>query len=408
MSKRLLTVNVYFAPNSFGGATVVAEELAERLATGHGWQLSAFTSMRAPGLPEFSVRRYRARSTDVIAVNLPGFLTYRDQYQSARVKARFAEALDAYAPDVVHIHCVQTLGADLIDAITERGIPFAVTLHDCWWLCDRQFMIDSRGHYCFQEKISPERCRFCVDDDRASRQRNAFLLEQLTKADALLFPSAFQRDLYVHNGLPADRCLVNKNGVRPPASSYRRRSARGKPVFGFIGGPGHIKGGNHIVRALQLLGRSDVHVRVVDAAQNVGTTWQNDGYWEVPATIEHVPAYNQDTIDDFFGSIDVLLFPSQWKESFGLTVREALLRDVWVIATDGGGAAEDLRDGINATLIPLDGRHEPLAEAIAACMDRDDWSQYVAPDKSAVTTFDAQAAELSALLQELRQAATSP
>jgi len=57
-----------------------------------------------------------------------------------------------------------------------------------------------------------------------------------------------------------------------------------------------------------------------------------------------VPAYTQDGMDDFFAGIDVLLFPSQWKKSFGLTVRVALARDVWVIATEGGGPAEAIMD----------------------------------------------------------------
>ena len=384
---RLLVVNVYFSPNSFGGATVVAEEMAQHLASEHGWSVGGFTSMRAPGLPDFSIRRYRARGADVVAVNLPPGFTYLEEYCSPRVKARFAEVVDAFAPDVVHIHCVQTLGADLLDVVVERGLPLAVTLHDCWWLCERQFMIDRHGQYCFQRKISPDRCRYCVDDHAASRLRAHFLSEQLRKADLLLYPSAFHRDLHVANGLPADRSVVNKNGVRPPGPGYRRRSTGGKPVFGFIGGPGAIKGGDVLVRALRLLGRDDVHLRVVDAAQNIGTSWQSDSYWDVPAQVEHVPAYTQETIDEFFCSIDVLLFPSQWKESFGLTVREALLRDVWVIATDAGGAAEDLRDGENATLIPLDGQHAPLARAIAACMEREDWPMYVAPGKSEITTI---------------------
>jgi glycosyltransferase involved in cell wall biosynthesis len=401
VSKRLLVVNVYFAPTSFGGATIVAEEMAQHLAEQHGWTVSGFTSMRAAGLPDFSIRRYRARSTDVVAINLPGGFTYQEQYLSPRVKTRFCEVLDAFEPDTVHVHCVQTLGADLLDAIVERGIPFAVTLHDCWWLCDRQFMIDSHGRYCFQEKISKDRCRFCVDDYIASEIRADYLIEQLNKADLLLFPSSFQRSLYVANGLPAERCVVNKNGVRPPRPGYRRRSAGGPPVFGFIGGPGAIKGGDIIVRALQLLGRPDVHLKVVDAAQNVGSTWQSADYWKVPCKVEHVPAYTQDTIDDFFGTIDVLLFPSQWKESFGLTVREALLRDVWVIATDAGGVSEALRDGKNATVLPLDGQHRPLAAAIGACMERSDWSGYRNPDKGGVTTLDQQAHELSGLLSQL-------
>lgn len=398
MRKRVLIVNVYFAPNSFGGATVIAEEMAQRLADQHGWSVSGFASMRVPGLPDFVIRRYRARSTDVVAINVPAFVPYTEQYCSPRVRARFAEVLEAFGPDVVHLHSVQTLGADLLDATAERGIPAVVTLHDSWWLCDRQFMIDSRGHYCFQQRISLDRCRYCVNDIRESTTRFEYLLKQLHKADLLLFPSSFQRQLYVSNGLPEERCIVNKNGVRPPTGAYRRRQAGGNPVFGFIGGPGALKGGDLIVSALRELGRPSARLRVVDAAQNVGATWQNSDYWDVPGMVEHVPAYRQDTIDEFFSSIDVLLFPSQVKESFGLTVREALLRDVWVVATDAGGVAEDMRDGENATLIPMNGDSRPLVQAMAALMERNDWPNYRNPHKATITTLDEQAAELSTLL----------
>jgi len=65
----------------------------------------------------------------------------------------------------------------------------------------------------------------------------------------------------------------------------------------------------------------------------------------------------------------VLLFPSQWKESFGLTVREALARDVWVIATDGGGPGEAITEGVNGNLIPLDGTHEKLQASVESLLD---------------------------------------
>lgn len=401
MAKRLLTVNVYFAPNSFGGATIVAEEMTQRLAEQHGWHTSAFTSMRSPSVPDFAIRRYRARSTDVVSINLPGGFTYLEQYHSPRVRARFEHVLDAFQPDAVHVHCVQMLGADLLDSIAARNIPFALTLHDCWWLCDRQFMIDGQGKYCFQQKISPSRCRFCVDDHEASQVRQSYLTEQLNKASRLLYPSRFQRDLYLMNGAPEDRSYVNKNGVRPAAAGYRRRKSGGDTVFGFIGGPGAIKGADHIVTALRELERTDYQLKVVDAAQNVGATWRNEHYWQIPGKLEFVPAYNQQSIDEFFGSIDVLLFPSQWKESFGLTVREALLRDVWVLSTQAGGVMEDLRHGENATVIPLDGQVSPLKEAIEYCIERDDWAQYRNPHKNEITTLDDQARELTMLLHDM-------
>lgn len=99
-------------------------------------------------------------------------------------------------------------------------------------------------------------------------------------------------------------------------------------------------------------------------------------------------------MDEFFGGLDVLLFPSQWKESFGLTVREAFARDVWVIATDAGGVVEDCVHGTNATVIPMDGSSHGLETAIRECLARTDWASYRNPLRDEIGTVDEQADEL--------------
>jgi len=121
---------------------------------------------------------------------------------------------------------------------------------------------------------------------------------------------------------------------------------------------------------MEALDRGDWQLVLVDNTLNLGFSSVSIADWQVRGVISIVPAYAQDDMDAFFAGIDVLVFPSQWKESFGLTVREALARDVWVIATDGGGPAEAIDDGVNGTLIPLDGRHEGLQQAIEAVLDR--------------------------------------
>jgi hypothetical protein len=68
----------------------------------------------------------------------------------------------------------------------------------------------------------------------------------------------------------------------------------------------------------------------------------------------------------------VLLFPSSWPESYGLTVREALARDVWVIASAPGGQAEDIVAGVNGTLIRLTAGVDTLVAAVTELLDRPD------------------------------------
>jgi glycosyltransferase involved in cell wall biosynthesis len=402
MRKHLLSLNVFYAPQSFGGATVVAEAVNESLVREHGWQVTVLTTHVDPVIPPYSLRRYRARSVDVISINLPMEKRYVDEYSNPDVDRIIASLLPRLAPDAVHAHSVQRLGCGYFGAIREAGIPLLVTAHDCWWLCDRQFMVDLNGHYCHQHEISVERCRYCVDRPDQFEDKLDFLRRQLGMASLVLAPSEFQAELYRANGV--QRCVVNGNGILPPQPVEKPRT--GPLVFGFLGGPGPLKGAAVITEAFGLLpDYTDYRLCIVDAAQNVGVSWQDASAWQIPGEGYFHPAYDQDGIDDFYAGIDVLLFPSQWKESFGLTVREALARDVWVIACSEGGVGEAVIDGENGELIPLTANPEFLRAAIERCLQSPARiREHRNPHKSAVRLFPQQAAELNGLLCDLMEA----
>ncbi|MGK0442156.1 MAG: glycosyltransferase involved in cell wall biosynthesis [Pseudohongiellaceae bacterium] len=402
MSKKVLSINVFFSPQSFGGGTIIAEQMAFNLQAEQGWDVAAACTMRAELLPYYALRRYKSKAIDVFAINVPGGVSYQESYRNGYISSLIGDVLDSLCPDVVHIHSIQTLGCEFFDVFVDKKIPFAVTLHDCWWLCERQFMIDGNGQHCFQKQIDQNRCRYCVGDYSESIVRSRYLKAQLEKADMLLFPSEYHRNLYLENGIDAKKAVLNKNGIKLPAVSFSKKPRQEKDIiFGFVGGPGPGKGADLILKAFNEISRTDYKLQIVDAARHVGTTWRNGSYWQVPGNLEVVAPYTQETIDDFFAGIDVLLFPSQVKESFGLTVREALARDVWVISTDAGGVVEDLRHSENSTLIPLDGDYRKLKLAIEGCLEMDDWGSYVNPYKLEIRGYSEQAAELSVLLENI-------
>ena len=73
-------------------------------------------------------------------------------------------------------------------------------------------------------------------------------------------------------------------------------------------------------------------------------------------------------MDAFYAGIDVLLFMSQWKETFGLTIREALARGISVIQTDSGGTTEHAAAD-PALLIPIGSGPEVLRARLVAALD---------------------------------------
>ncbi len=400
MSRRLLVSNVYYAPQSFGGATIVAEELNARLSRFHGWDILVVSSHHDPAFPYYSMIRMAHKGVDVISVNIPQELSPREQYHNTAFDLVMEDIIEAFQPDIAHIHSTQMLGCGYFSLLDKKNIPFMVSLHDCWWLCDRQFMINGNGHYCWQKRIDSNICNYCVNSVDDYQIKVPFARQQLALAEKLLAPSDFQRDLYLHNDFSPEACIINKNGINFPRPEYKKQARKhADVVFGFVGGPGAIKGAPLLLEAFRSMpDKTNYQLAIVDAAKNAGTSWKNTLAWEVPGQSEFVPPYDQASMDEFYGSIDVLLFPSQWKESFGLTVREALARDVWVICTDSGGVVEDVVDGENGTIIPMSGQVDELARAITDCLKRTDWAQYKNPHSNILRSFDQQAAELNDVL----------
>ena len=403
---RVLAVNVFFWPQTFGGATIVAEELARRLNRRADTEVFVFSSQAQLTDPPHTLLRYpdpAGGDMPIIGVRLPH--NGHDAvlaFDNPEMQKRFNDVLSAVQPDVVHFHCVQGISASILQACDDRGVPFVVTVHDAWWLCQRQFMVRD-GKYCGQTRIDLRVCEACIPEAIHLRQRFTILQQRLSGAARLLFPSEFHRQLHLANGAVAARALLNRNGVRVPE---RPRSPRAPGVlrFGYVGGYDRVKGIHLIQRAFETLERSDYELRLVDNTLNLGFRSMHVEGWKLSGKVTIVPAYRQETMDAFFEGIDVLLFPSQWKESFGLTVREALLRDVWVIATDGGGTVEDIVDGVNGTIIPLDDNHENLRDAVLALLDRPDrLAGYRNLYKDRIVTYDAQAEELHGILRDVQR-----
>jgi glycosyltransferase involved in cell wall biosynthesis len=396
---RVLFANVFFSPRSYGGATLVVEEMARRFAAVAGTEVHVVTTL-APDAGHASLARRQADGVQVweIPVQAGDVVGEFDNPESA---ALFGQVLDSARPDVVHLHSVQRLSASIAGACRARGIPYVITLHDAWFLCARQFMVREDGKYCFQKRIDVHVCEACLPGAKHLALRLELLRGAMDGAALLLCPSEAHRGLFLAQGMAPDRVAVASNGVRLPAGRVRRPDA-GPLRFAYVGGFEPVKGYDVLRRAVAGLQRDDWCLALVDNTLNLGFSSVDVADWQARGRLEVVPAFMQDGLDAFFAGVDVLLFPSQWKESFGLTVREALARDVWVVATAGGGAAEAIEDGVNGTIIPLDSRHEGLQAAMEWLLENPGRVRgFVNPLKSQIIDYDTQAVALREVLEDV-------
>ena len=186
---------------------------------------------------------------------------------------------------------------------------------------------------------------------------------------------------------------LNKNGtVKPKGIVPKKRNSM--LTFVFVGGGDAThKGYYAIKRVFEDLPRNDYRLVLVDIHKKLGLSKIKSKDWNIRGDLLIAEPYNYETIDAFFTGIDILLCPTIVPESFGMAVREATARGVWVIAMNAGGMTEDLVPGKNGSVTPM-GDFESFEKAVHDSFNLD-LSTFAQADASNIHSFPAQAAELT-------------
>lgn len=359
---RIVVFNVFYSPRSFGGATIVTEQINKLLQKHKGYEVYVVTTLPVDdALRAYEPVRYEVEGVTVFGVPVPN--EDMELYNNKSIVKPVTKILEVVKPDLAHAHCLQGLGIGALQSCIDKNINYIVTVHDAWWLCYKQFMIDSKGEFCGQDKIDLSKCKNCTDNKKTPSLRDAELRHYLKNACEVLAPSSYTAELHDLNNMHPKPLTVDRNGILMPKASIVKKFD-GSITFGYVGGNTPIKGSDLVLKAFSNVNNSKAFLRIVDNMINLGHKSYPDHVVSSINNCTIVPGYNQNNIDDFFESIDVLLFPSRCKESFGLTVREAIARNVWVITTDSGGVTECIIEGENGNVIPFSSDSKKLENAI--------------------------------------------
>lgn len=334
---KILQVTAHYPPDFVSGGALVPHRFATEL-TRRGHELSVFAGRL--GAEPGEVIDERQGEVAVRWVGNSNALAWFDtkNVDNRAMYAPFEEFLERQRPDVVHFHSIQTIGAGALKIAHDHGCAVVVTMHDFWWTCARQFLVDRSGEPCIPV-VSAGDCQ-CAAGRTHLEERNAWLAQQLRFADLVLFPSRSARDLMVANGVPIERTGVNENGVEAVAGEAREPFAR--PVrFMYTGGDAAMKG-------YEVLREACAGARVPEGTVLDLYNTPADGF---PEWATSRPAYGREDLPRVFAEHDVLILPSVMRESHSIVTREALKAGMAVIATDSFGPEEAIADEENGRLV---------------------------------------------------------
>lgn len=413
--KILMVVHQYL-PRHAAGTEIYAHRLATELSERNRVHL-LFTEARY-GVHQYHVRRGRYEGLPFTEIcHQHDIRSFRRTWDDPRMRRLFEAVLDRERPDVVHFQHLMYFSLDCVQAARSRGIPVVLTLHEYMLLCPRGGqMRRADGELC--TKPVPDRCADCIghyslgdpeeEDQRVARRsrllrfvprpvrrllrgiagpapvppeapgpaghasRSRAVAERLEhvraalgEADLLISPSRFLRERFLESGMvQEDRIIVSDNGLDPalfcgvpPRPSTTLRA-------GYIGTIAEYKGTHVLLRAMEHLGGlQDLECHIhgsLDTFPDYARQLQRG--CRDPRVRFH-GRYDNRRVGEVLAGLDVLVVPSLWYENSPLTIHEAFMAGVPVVASRLGGMAEYVEEGVNGLLF-RPGDAEDLARTL--------------------------------------------
>ncbi|MGB1775417.1 MAG: glycosyltransferase [Synechococcus sp.] len=404
--EKILVINVFFAPQSIGGATRVAQDYVDDLLNDPSidyditvlctdydhWQsdppsiagsldsteqieedlAAQGQSFTASGSTAKQIAQLRgqliAQQTDykdAIGLDVSYWKGVRvvrlclppkpwPKHEDPLIEEFCEEFFAQERFDRVQCHCCQLLTASPLVVARRLGIPYEIVLHDAWWMSVEQFLVAPSGRVLDPADPLAHFDHPPTDQERTEAlARRDSLYELLSAAEHRWAVSqAFQR-LCANAGVADVEVRENRFVSMANDRSQKRMPLPVARQSGHcrvchIGGMSLHKGYQLFRRAVHELPRdlplmfTVVDHRLGSSRDHYQSTW--NGY-----QVSFVAPIPMDLMAQFYAQQDVLIAPSIWPESFGLVTREALSAGLWVIASDAGALAEPIK----ASLTPV-------------------------------------------------------
>lgn len=446
----LLAVHA-FPPRSTAGVEVYTLRLARALVT-LGHEARVLAAVHDLAAEPYTLRRRRHEGVEVdeiVSVHPRG--TLEATYEDPEIDRAVAPMLEEFRPDCLHIQHLLNLSAGIIPQARRLGAAVVWTLHDHWLSCPRDGL-RMRADLALCAVMDHGVCAVCLRDSpylvptlqrglsgaarraglgghlhrlhdlaprtteaglRLMRRLNSRSGEGLAEAmdaragrlrarledvDLLLAPTGFVKQRALEFGAPAARIRVLALGaVHGPA---RPRPAGTRRRVGFIGTLAPHKGVHVLIEAFRGLPRLDATLDLF------GSPTAHPSYMrslrraaDGDPRVRLRGAFPEGEQERVLSELDLLVLPSVWWETTGLTVLEALAAGVPVIASRIGGLAEVVGEGAGLLVPPGDSR--ALGDALRDVIEGRRLSGELPP--LPLKTVAEGARELAALYASLRE-----
>jgi glycosyltransferase involved in cell wall biosynthesis len=303
----------------------------------------------------------------------------RWEYDNPWVGEHMYQYLKKESPQIFHLISGYLLTGSALQAAMRLGIPTVVTLTDFWFLCPRITMLRSNGKLSTLP-LDAATCARCVGEEQRrfsvlskysppalaefywrgqkeridkAQARIDFLHDTLLRVDAIISPSRFLQTMFVEADFARDQIVFSRQGHDFPGLDPDLLEKIPSELLrvGYLGQITSIKGVHVLFEAVKLLEGIPLNVKAYgDPTPYPDYTKQLQEMASQDSRLSLEGKYHRSELSQIFSELDVIVVPSEWYENSPNVILEAFAHQTPVIASNLGGMAELVQDGVNGLL----------------------------------------------------------
>lgn len=279
-----------------------------------------------------------------------------------------------YKPDVVHVHnTFPVLSPSVFYAVHEESQATVFTLHNYRVYCASGGFLRNGAicRECYERaSVWPALTRRCYRGSivgtlaaAASIWLHRRLHTYTRLVDGFIVPSSFARGLLVSADVPRERTYVKPHSYPPGWSPLPWEARQHKAVF--VGRVERAKGVWSLIEAWRYLGAEAPTLEVLGDGPDFRALGEHVRRLGLGGRVLLRGMVDRTEVRNALATGKLLLAPSSWYESFGMSIVEAMALGVPVIASKVGAYEEIVVDGVTGVMVEP-GETGELAQTVAA------------------------------------------
>lgn len=384
---KILIYSLGLPPFRRGGLVNYSVDLAEQLAKGNNKVTFLYPGkmpLKKSNYLSFKKKKVNYSFQCYEMTNpLPVSLTFGNStdvlpFFEKRDKLKIRRFIKIISPDVVHIHTIMGLPKEYLEVLKEENIKTVFTTHDYYGLCPKMLtsnplerlkssecsydcMLCSLGpslnkirlmqsHFyqvfkeskivkCFREKqrqkVTDALTTYYFDEGQARKRYKLrkYYLQMFKLIDYYHFNSSVSESIY-KKYLPNIKGKVLPITEKGLQKDVVKKEVADQVTIGFLGGVSYKKGFKQVKQVTARLTEQGLNFKLLCAGSE-----SNDPFFK-KTNVNNLGIIPRSKLNEFYHKIDLLVVPSQWHETFGLVVLEALANNVPVVCSDRVGAKD--------------------------------------------------------------------